>query len=545
MSLSTLAGVVGSLRWICPAACEDTGYGGPWVALRQGGAALSVLASSRRPLSGRGLLREELWGSSEVFCCIRPSPTPWIFGSGAGCSSGLCEEQNGQLSRYWEIYSPVHGFGVGALGILNMSSTMVGVNEALVSHLEDLKNQDNDEEEEDEDKEDHAGTSGHPGLDDNDNDNDHGQPRTGPSSRGTATEPPPPAPASQPKPQMSKDTKLEHTHATGTSGEGPLQTFAALLKHKQRSTALVPSDKGKEIAISSANGSLIDINPWVNKEFMLAKELQLKDFWKVDNMYSDMERISMLYTRVRQMAQSWKMVQTSTVCKVGQPMPNVIRSGHICGRPLGLRFNKEDGDLYVADAYWGLLKVGQQGGQATQSVSEVEGFTNDLDITSDGLVYFTDSSSKYQRRNFFLLVLSGDDLGRPLKYNPKSGEAKVVVRGLQFPNGAALSKNESFLVIAESVPGRLLRHWLKGPKKGETEVMAMLPGYPDNVRVNDQGDFWVAMHCRRNLASMISCAFPWLRRALLQLIATTYPFQTHISPVQWWAATRHPCKVQS
>ncbi|MCO5584140.1 hypothetical protein L7F22_038063 [Adiantum nelumboides] len=213
--------------------------------------------------------------------------------------------------------------------------------------------------------------------------------------------------------------------------------------------------------------------------------------------------------------------RTSTVCKVGQPMPNVIRSEHICGRPLGLRFNREDGDLYVADAYWGLLKVGQQGGQATQLVSEVEGsplsFTNDLDITSDGLVYFTDSSSKYQRRNFFLLVLSGDDSGRLLKYNTRSGEAEVVLRGLQFPNGVALSKDESFLVIAESVPGRLLRHWLKGPKKGETEVMAMLPGYPDNVRVNDQGDFWVAMHCRRNLASMISGAFPWLRRALLQL----------------------------
>ncbi|KAI5072604.1 hypothetical protein GOP47_0012710 [Adiantum capillus-veneris] len=213
--------------------------------------------------------------------------------------------------------------------------------------------------------------------------------------------------------------------------------------------------------------------------------------------------------------------RTSTTCKPGQAMPHVIKSEHICGRPLGLRFNKKDGDLYVADAYLGLLKVGQQGGEAMRLVTEVEGshlsFTNDLDIASDGSVYFTDSSSKYQRRNFFLLVLSGDDSGRLLKYNPRSGETSVVLRGLQFPNGVTLSKDESFLVIAESVPGRLLRHWLKGPKAGETEVMAVLPGYPDNVRVNEQGDFWVAMHCRRNLASMISGAFPWLRRALLQL----------------------------
>lgn len=213
--------------------------------------------------------------------------------------------------------------------------------------------------------------------------------------------------------------------------------------------------------------------------------------------------------------------RTSAMCKPGQQMPSVIQSEHICGRPLGLRFNHRNGDLYIADAYFGLLKVGQQGGQATQLVTYAEGsplsFTNDLDIASDGSVYFTDSSSKYQRRNFFLLVLSGDDSGRLVKYNPRSEETKVVLKGLQFPNGITLSKNESFLVIAESVPGRLLRHWLKGPKKGETEVMAMLPGYPDNVRVTEHGDFWVAMHSRRNLASMISGAFPWLRRALLQL----------------------------
>eukprot|EP00250_Pteridium_aquilinum_P008444 c17947_g1_i1 orf=87-1343(-) len=214
--------------------------------------------------------------------------------------------------------------------------------------------------------------------------------------------------------------------------------------------------------------------------------------------------------------------RTNQICEPGQPMPNVIRNEHICGRPLGLRFNKRTGDLYIADAYLGLLSVGPNGGQAESLAREVDdgsqlSFTNDLDITSDGSVYFTDSSSKYQRRNFFLLVLSGDDSGRLLKYDPRTKKTRVVLRGLQFPNGVALNKDESFLVIAESVPGRLLRHWLKGPQAGETEVMAVLPGYPDNVRMNEQGDFWVAMHCRRNLASMISGALPWLRRAMLQL----------------------------
>lgn len=78
---------------------------------------------------------------------------------------------------------------------------------------------------------------------------------------------------------------------------------------------------------------------------------------------------------------------------------------HICGRPLGLVFKHDSGDLYIADAYKGLLVVGPQGGGsagrtvAAQADGVPFGFTNGLDIDQfTGVVYFTDSSSKYHRR---------------------------------------------------------------------------------------------------------------------------------------------------
>jgi hypothetical protein len=76
---------------------------------------------------------------------------------------------------------------------------------------------------------------------------------------------------------------------------------------------------------------------------------------------------------------------------------------HVCGRPLGIRFDRRTGDLYIADAYFGLLKVGPEGGLATLLTTESEGvrfnFTNDLDLDDEGNVYFTDSSLHYQRRS--------------------------------------------------------------------------------------------------------------------------------------------------
>ncbi|KAB5561766.1 hypothetical protein DKX38_006723 [Salix brachista] len=211
----------------------------------------------------------------------------------------------------------------------------------------------------------------------------------------------------------------------------------------------------------------------------------------------------------------------SEICNP-QPSPlSYLKNEHICGRPLGLRFDKKTGDLYIADAYFGLMKVGPEGGLATLLANEAEGiplgFTNDLDIDDEGNIYFTDSSTTYQRRNFMQLVFSGENSGRVLKYSPATKETTVLVRNLQFPNGVSLSKDGSFFVFCEGSIGRLRKYWLKGEKSGTSEVLAIIPGFPDNVRTNEEGNFWVAVHCRRSFYAHINSQYPKLRTFLLKL----------------------------
>ncbi|KAJ7542965.1 hypothetical protein O6H91_09G020100 [Diphasiastrum complanatum] len=202
------------------------------------------------------------------------------------------------------------------------------------------------------------------------------------------------------------------------------------------------------------------------------------------------------------------------------PQPNVAFE-HVCGRPLGLRFSKKTGELFIADAYHGLLVVGPDGGLAKSLATEAEGepfkFTNDLDLDDEGNVYFTDSSTKFQRRNFFAAIVAGDNTGRLLKYNPSTQETRVLLRGLLFANGVALSKDKSFLIVAESTGSRLQRYWLKGAKAGTAELFALLPGFPDNVRKNEAGEFWVAIYCRRNLRHHILGPRPLLRKLIFKL----------------------------
>ncbi|EOA24346.1 hypothetical protein CARUB_v10017585mg [Capsella rubella] len=172
---------------------------------------------------------------------------------------------------------------------------------------------------------------------------------------------------------------------------------------------------------------------------------------------------------------------------------------HVCGRPLGLRFHKKTGDLYIADAYFGLLVVGPAGGVAKPLVTEAEGkpirFTNDLDIDEQNdVIYFTDSSSRFQRWDYFGSFMTVDKTGRFIKYDRSSKKATVLLHGLSFPNGVTLSKDRSFVLVDETTNFKILRLWLSGPKAGTQDVFAVLPGYPDNIRRNSNGEFWVAIN---------------------------------------------------
>ncbi|KAK9116267.1 hypothetical protein Sjap_015214 [Stephania japonica] len=178
----------------------------------------------------------------------------------------------------------------------------------------------------------------------------------------------------------------------------------------------------------------------------------------------------------------------------------------ICGRPLGVQFNEKNCTLYIADAYHGLLEVGRNGGVARLVASTAEGmpfrFTNGLDVDqSNGIVYFTDSSVSYQRWQHLELFTSGDSTGRLMKYDPSTGEVMVLLRGLGFANGVALSRDASYLLVAETSRLRILRYWLEGPRAKTTATFLQVQGAPDNIKRNELGEFWVALNNGRSTPS--------------------------------------------
>lgn len=171
------------------------------------------------------------------------------------------------------------------------------------------------------------------------------------------------------------------------------------------------------------------------------------------------------------------------------------------GRPLGLAFDGS-GNLLVADAVQGLIQVDRHGKLQTL-VNTYDNkpllFADAVTVARNGLVYFTDVSTEFTLPDTVLAVLNQKPDGRLFMYDPNTEKATIEADGLYFPNGVALSQNEDFLVVAETSRYRLMKHWLKGPKKGQTEVfLDNLPGMPDGVSANGEGKFWVALVAPRD-----------------------------------------------
>jgi sugar lactone lactonase YvrE len=203
------------------------------------------------------------------------------------------------------------------------------------------------------------------------------------------------------------------------------------------------------------------------------------------------------------------------------------------GRPLGLEFDN-NGRLIVANSQLGLQAVSPDG-RVTLLVGEwspgLPVYPNDVAVSTDNKIYFSESSSKFSGRQFgdaydasLLDIIEHGDHGRVFEYDPATGITRVVMNGLNYANGVAISADQQFLLVAETASYRIQRHWLQGPNRGRSEVVLdNLPGFPDNIDNGLNERFWIGLVAPRNgLIDKLS-GQPWARKAILRLPQAVRP----------------------
>lgn len=219
------------------------------------------------------------------------------------------------------------------------------------------------------------------------------------------------------------------------------------------------------------------------------------------------------------------------LARLGNPPCGTREEEPTCGRPLGIRVGP-NGTLYVADAYLGLFEVNPVTGEVTTLVSTGHmiggrrlSFVNDLDVTQDGRkVYFTDSSSRWQRRDYLHLIMEATADGRVLEYDTETKEVTVLMENLRFPNGLQLLPDEESVLVAETTMARIRRVHVSGLNKGGMDTFIdNLPGFPDNIRRSSSGGYWVAMSAVRPNPGFSMLDFlsqrPWVKKLVFKLFS--------------------------
>ncbi|QBJ94676.1 SMP-30/gluconolactonase/LRE family protein [Rhodococcus sp. ABRD24] len=209
----------------------------------------------------------------------------------------------------------------------------------------------------------------------------------------------------------------------------------------------------------------------------------------------------------------------------------VTELAHTGGRPLGVEV-LDDGRFLVCDSERGLLRVDETGRVellADTALGRPLLACNNSAVGRDGVVYFTDSSSRFTISDHRLDLLEHSGTGRLLRFDPASGDMDLLADGLQFANGVGLSTDESYLVVAETGAYRIRRVELTGSRAGAVSIWAEnLPGIPDNVTSQTSGGiFWVALYSPRMRLLDQVAPYPNLRILTANLPAFLQPDPEH------------------
>lgn len=170
----------------------------------------------------------------------------------------------------------------------------------------------------------------------------------------------------------------------------------------------------------------------------------------------------------------------------------------------GLHFDKNE-NLIACDLERGLISVDKNGKIKILANKDENGnkflIPNDVDIASNGVIYFTNTSSKvsFSRKHIWKILMEAKPDGGLYSFDPKTKKVKTLIDGSFFGNGVAVSQNDDFVLMVDLAKYRIVRYWLKGINKGKTDIfLENLPGFPNGISRRKDGSFWLGFSTKRD-----------------------------------------------
>jgi lactonase len=175
-------------------------------------------------------------------------------------------------------------------------------------------------------------------------------------------------------------------------------------------------------------------------------------------------------------------------------------------RPAGLAVHKS-GRIYMAElgdfaSRGSVISMAPDGTDLQQIVPREDGFLpDDLVFDRDGGFYYTDFKGG-----------SSTPTGGVYYVAPQGGKPVLVVPNLRIANGVGLSPDGKTLWVTELAGGRLHKISLSNPTAiapfGSSVVYSFVGGGPDSLRIDADGNIYVAIYGRGRIMVFNPAGFP-------------------------------------
>ena len=114
-------------------------------------------------------------------------------------------------------------------------------------------------------------------------------------------------------------------------------------------------------------------------------------------------------------------------------------------------------------------------------------------VAPDGRIFLGDGSTRHQAEDWCGDLMERNKLGRIIGCDAALRDARVLLRGLEFPGGLAIAGGQLWFV--ETFAHRLSRADISpdGSLSAPRAVIRNMPGYPSRLSCSNDGGFWLSL----------------------------------------------------
>ena len=139
---------------------------------------------------------------------------------------------------------------------------------------------------------------------------------------------------------------------------------------------------------------------------------------------------------------------------------------------------------------------------------------DDLDIADDGRIFFSEATRSIRNARMAGRWIGGARQWPDHLLRSEQGP-RARCCAIEISNGICIAGDGKSILFAETFGCSIKRYWFDGPKTGKVEtVIDNLPGYPDNINLASDGNYWLAMVGMRSPALDLAWKMPGFRKRM-------------------------------